>query len=153
MKGDTLASGGTSATFAGGTPRVDDPIKFNWTVAQEEKPESDESWQATESLLNTVRHQGIIDSLRPLNDRVMLRRIPNPFEDGKKVTIADSYEVKSPYGEVIAVGHGMVLGGEFHPIPLEKGDRVRFGEYSAEEDTVDGEEIVNISIFDIRYKL
>lgn len=143
MKGDTLASGGKSATFAGGTPAVDDPIKFNWTVAQEEKPESDESFEASQAVQDIARHEAIIAQLRPLNDRVLLRRYEE--NDGRTVKMADAFVSKSNRGVVVA----------FSPevLTLSQGDRVIFGEYSAEDITVDGEELVLISVHDIRLKL
>jgi chaperonin GroES len=88
---------------------------------------------------------------QPLNDRVLLRRYED--EDDRKVQLADSYKQKSNRGEVLAVGDCMVLGNEVRPIPLKKGDKVVFGEYSAEDITLDGEDLVLISVFDIRLKL
>lgn len=146
MRGDALASGGTSATFATPTSKPEDPIDFKWNIGAheaEEKPDSDESWQATQSLLNSARHQGIIAALKPLNDRVLLRRYEET--DGKDVQIADAFKGKSNRGTVLAVGPSVTS--------LSEGDRVLFGEYSAEDITIDGEELVLISVHDCRLKL
>ena len=142
MKGDILAGGGTSATFSGGKSAVDDPIKFNYTVAPEE-PESDESWQAAKAVQDIEAHERIISQLRPLNDRVLLRRYEE--EDGRSVKMAEAFQMKS--------NRGMVLATSPDVLSLTKGDRVIFGEYSAEDIVIDGEELVLISIHDIRLKL
>ena len=140
MKGDTLAGGGASAKFLGGSPKVDDPIKFNYTVAPEEL-ESDESWQAAKAVQDVEAHERIIAQLEPLNDRVLLRRYSE--EDNRSVKVADAFQMKSNRGVVLATSSQAVAAG----------DRVIFGEYSAEDITIDGEELVLISIHDIRLKL
>lgn len=142
MKGDILAGGGTSAIFSGGKSAVDDPIKFNYTVAPEES-ESDESWQAAKAVQDVEAHERIISQLKPLNDRVLLRRYEE--EDGRSVKVAEAFQMKSNRGIVLATSPDV--------LSLTKGDRVIFGEYSAEDIVIDGEELVLISIHDIRLKL
>jgi chaperonin GroES len=87
----------------------------------------------------------------PLNDRVLLRRVTDTSD--ALVQIADTFQQPSNKGEVIAVGDGMLYGGDVHPIPLKPGDVVLFGQFNAEDITLDGEDFILVSAFDIRLKL
>jgi chaperonin GroES len=82
--------------------------------------------------------------IRPLNDRVIVRRISEP--DSKTVGglfIPDTAKEKPQEGEVMAVGRGKVLenGTRIEP-DVRKGDRVLFGKYSGSEVKLDGEELL-----------
>lgn len=88
-------------------------------------------------------HIAKLAKVQPLNDRVLLRRIEE--EDGKLVQTPDAYRPKSNIGEVLSIGHRVVT--------LKRGDRVMFGEYSAQPIEVDGEELVLLSLHDIWLRL
>jgi chaperonin GroES len=87
----------------------------------------------------------------PLNDRVLLRRVEDKTDS--LVQIADTYQQPSNKGEVVAVGDGMLLGNHLVPIPLKPGDVCLFGNFNAEEITLDGDDFILVSAWDIRLKL
>lgn len=155
MKGDALASGQRSATFSAGQAGKDEPIEFHGTVAVEENlPEgTDPVIDNTEFFRRDVEPVRAVDfsKYQPMNDRVLLRRIQQKNES--RVQIAEAFVQDSDIGEVIAVGDGMLIGGELRPIPLAPGDRVRFGHYNAEDIEVEGEKLVLVSAFDVRLKI
>lgn len=79
--------------------------------------------------------------LKPLNDRVLVKR----FEEGEEVrggiVVPDTAKEKPQQGEVIAVGDGKVLeSGERLEMAVKKGDRVLFGKYSGSEVELNDEE-------------
>jgi co-chaperonin GroES (HSP10) len=69
---------------------------------------------------------------KPILDRILVRRINKADEDG--FAIPDKFREKSRLGEVLAVGDCVVLGGQKYPLTdfVNVGDRVIFGEYTAE---------------------
>jgi chaperonin GroES len=81
-------------------------------------------------------------SIRPLHDRVIVRRISEP--DSKTaggLFIPDTAREKPQEGEVVAVGNGKVLENGTRATPdVKAGDRVLFGKYSGNEVKLDGEE-------------
>ena len=83
-------------------------------------------------------------SIRPLNDRVIVRRLSEP--DSKTaggLIIPDTAKEKPQEGEVIAVGKGKLLESGARAEPdVKKGDRVLFGKYSGTEVKLDGEELL-----------
>ena len=79
--------------------------------------------------------------VRPLHDRILVRRI----EEGEKtkggLIIPDTAKEKPMEGKVIAVGNGRVSeDGKLLPLDVHKGDRVLFGKYSGTEIQVEGDE-------------
>lgn len=144
MKGDALASGANKAQFSAGHASKDEPIKYNYTVAEEEAEKvTDEEVKEVLQSVNPVRYQ-------PMNDRVLLR----PIEEKKEglVVTPDAYAEPSYRGEVISVGDGMIIGGELRPIPLVPGDIVRYGKYAFEPLELNGEKVGLVSAFEIRLK-
>lgn len=80
-------------------------------------------------------------SIRPLHDRVIIRRIEEQEQVRGGIIIPDSAKEKPQEGEVIAVGEGKKLdSGERVPLDVQAGDRVLFGKYSGTEIKLDGEE-------------
>jgi len=82
-------------------------------------------------------------SLKPLYDRVVVKRI----EEGEKmrggIIIPDSAKEKPQQGEIVAAGQGKRLDdGKIIPLDVNAGDKVLFGKYSGNEITVDGEELL-----------
>ncbi|NNF66502.1 MAG: co-chaperone GroES [Gammaproteobacteria bacterium] len=81
--------------------------------------------------------------LRPLHDRVIVRRVEEETKSPGGIVIPDTAAEKPSRGEVIAVGNGKVLdNGDVRPLSLKKGDMVLFGKYSGTEVKVEGEDIL-----------
>jgi chaperonin GroES len=79
--------------------------------------------------------------LRPLHDRILVKRVEEESKTKGGIIIPDSAKEKPAEGEVMAVGNGR-LGDDGNRIALEikAGDRVLFGKYSGTEVKIDGEE-------------
>ena len=81
--------------------------------------------------------------IRPLQDRVLIRRTEEERKSPGGIVIPDSATEKPIKGEVIAAGKGKVLeNGDVRPLELKAGDKVLFGKYSGTEVKVDGEELL-----------
>lgn len=77
--------------------------------------------------------------VRPLQDRVIVKRIAEEEKSRGGIIIPDSAKEKPGEGEVIAVGSGKANEkGQVRPLDVKKGDRVLFGKYSGSEIKVDG---------------
>ncbi len=81
--------------------------------------------------------------IRPLHDRVIVKRMEEERTSPGGIVIPDSATEKPVKGEVIAVGNGKVLdNGESRPLDVKVGDKVLFGKYSGTEVKVEGEELL-----------
>ena len=81
--------------------------------------------------------------LRPLHDRIIIRRLEEARTSPGGIVIPDTATEKPIRGKVIAVGTGRVTEkGEVRPLDIKKGDTVLFGKYSGTEVKMDGEELV-----------
>jgi len=79
--------------------------------------------------------------VRPLQDRVLVRRVAEEEKTKGGIIIPDAAKEKPAEGEVIAVGSGKVdEKGKVRPVSVKKGDRILFGKYSGSEVTLDGTE-------------
>src|SRR5712691_6294395 len=79
--------------------------------------------------------------LRPLHDRIVVRRIDEAEQRVGGIIIPDSAKEKPQQGTVIAAGHGKGTdAGKRVPLDIKAGDRILFGKYSGDEITLDGEE-------------
>ena len=82
-------------------------------------------------------------NIRPLHDRVVVRRMEEERTSAGGIVIPDSATEKPIQGEVLAIGKGKILdNGDIRPLDLKVGDRVLFGKYSGTEVKVSGEEVV-----------
>ena len=82
-------------------------------------------------------------NIRPLQDRVIIKRMEEEKTSPGGIVIPDSATEKPIKGEVVAVGNGLVLdNGDIRPLDLKVGDKVLFGKYSGTEVKLDGEELV-----------
>lgn len=82
-------------------------------------------------------------SIRPLHDRVVVRRLEEERKSAGGIVLPDSAAEKPSKGEVIAVGNGKILdNGEVRALDVKVGDKVLFGKYSGTEVKVDGEELL-----------
>ena len=80
-------------------------------------------------------------NIRPLHDRVIVRRIEDTRTTPGGIVIPDSATEKPMQGEIIAAGKGRILeNGTIRPIDVKKGDRILFGKYSGTEVKISGEE-------------
>ena len=80
-------------------------------------------------------------NIRPLQDRVILKRLKEEEKTKGGIIIPDTAKEKPIEGEVVAVGNGKVLeDGTVKKLDVKVGDRVLFGKYSGTEVKLDGEE-------------
>ena len=79
--------------------------------------------------------------IRPLHDRVLIKRIAEQETVRGGIIIPDSAKEKPQEGEVIAVGNGKILeNGQRVPLDVKAGDRILFGKYAGSEIKIEGEE-------------
>jgi len=85
--------------------------------------------------------QAMKTTLRPLHDRVLVKRLEEQDEKHGRLIIPDTAKEKPQEGKVVAVGTGKVNDdGKNLPLAVKKGDRILFGKYSGNEVKLDGEE-------------
>jgi chaperonin GroES len=79
--------------------------------------------------------------IRPLHDRILVKRIEEEAKSKGGILIPDTAKEKPQEGKVIAVGKGKVTDdGKLRPLDVHKGDRILFGKYSGSEIQLEGEE-------------
>jgi len=78
------------------------------------------------------------DKVRPLHDRVIVRRLEEQEKTKGGIIIPDTAKEKPQEALVIAVGPGKSDNGNVTPLEVKKGDRVLFGKYSGTEIKLDG---------------
>jgi len=89
-------------------------------------------------------------TLRPLHDRVLVRRLESETKTAGGIIIADTAKEKPTEGEVIAVGAGTRdENGKLQALDVKAGDRVLFGKWSGTEVKLDGEELLIMKESDI----
>lgn len=89
-------------------------------------------------------------NIRPLNDRIIVRRIEEQEQMRGGLYIPDTAREKPQEGEVLAVGNGKLLeNGQRIPIDLKAGDRILFGKYSGTEIKLDGEDLLIMKESDV----
>ena len=89
-------------------------------------------------------------TLRPLHDRVLIRRLEEQDEKHGSIIIPDTAKEKPQEGKVIAVGTGKVTEeGKKLPLAVKEGDRILFGKYSGSEVKIDGTEYLIMKEEDI----
>ena len=89
-------------------------------------------------------------NIRPLHDRVILRRMEEDRTSPGGIVIPDAAAEKPIRGEIVAVGNGKVLdSGEIRALDIKAGDKVLFGKYSGTEIKVEGEELLVMKEDDI----
>nr|VFK36826.1 MAG: chaperonin GroES [Candidatus Kentron sp. SD]VFK40630.1 MAG: chaperonin GroES [Candidatus Kentron sp. SD]VFK78022.1 MAG: chaperonin GroES [Candidatus Kentron sp. SD] len=82
-------------------------------------------------------------NIRPLHDRVIIKRIEEERTSPGGIVIPDSATEKPMQGKVTAVGKGKILEkGDIRPLDIQIGDKVLFGKYSGTEVKIDGEELL-----------
>jgi len=89
-------------------------------------------------------------NFRPLQDRVLVRRIEQEERTKGGILIPDTGQEKPMEGEIIAAGPGARGDdGKLHPLDVKVGDRVLFGKWSGTEIKIDGEDLVVMKETDI----
>ena len=87
---------------------------------------------------------------RPLQDRVLVRRIEQEEKTAGGIIIPDTAKEKPMEGEIVAVGPGARdEKGTLVPLDVKKGDRILFGKWSGSEVKIDGEELIIMKESDI----
>jgi chaperonin GroES len=82
-------------------------------------------------------------NLRPLRDRVVLKRLEEQEQKIGGIIIPDTAKEKPQQGKVIAVGKGKVeKDGKVTPLDVKEGDTILFGKYSGQEIKLDGDEFL-----------
>jgi chaperonin GroES len=81
--------------------------------------------------------------IRPLHDRVIVKRIEEERKTPGGIVIPDNAAEKPDQGEVLAIGTGKVMDdGKVRPLAVKVGDRVLFGKYSGSSVKMDGDELL-----------
>lgn len=81
--------------------------------------------------------------IRPLHDRVIVKRVEEERKSPGGIVIPDSATEKPIRGKILAVGKGKILeNGEVRPLDVKIDDVVLFGKYSGTEVKIDGEELL-----------
>jgi chaperonin GroES len=82
-------------------------------------------------------------NLRPLHDRVIVKRLDQETKTASGLIIPDAAAEKPDQGEILAVGNGKVQeNGTVRALEVQVGDRVLFGKYSGQSVKVDGQELL-----------
>ena len=82
-------------------------------------------------------------NIRPLHDRVIVKRLEEERTTASGIVIPDSATEKPDTGEIIATGIGKILeDGKVRPLDVKKGDKVLFGKYSGQTVKIEGEELL-----------
>jgi len=88
--------------------------------------------------------------VRPLHDRVLVKRFNEEERSKGGIIIPDTAKEKPIQGEIIAVGQGRIgEDGKVRPLDVKKGDRILFGKYAGTEIKIDGEEFLMMREEDI----
>jgi len=88
--------------------------------------------------------------IRPLHDRVVIRRVEDERRSPGGIVIPDTAAEKPMQGEVLAVGNGKIQDdGSVRPLDVKVGDKVLFGKYAGTEFRQDGEEVLMMREDDI----
>jgi chaperonin GroES len=89
-------------------------------------------------------------NIRPLHDRVLVRRMEEETTTAGGIVLPGSATEKPNQGEVLAVGKGRILeSGDVRPMDVKAGDKVLFGQYAGTAVKVDGEELLMMREEDI----
>lgn len=89
-------------------------------------------------------------NIRPLSDRVLVKRVESENKSSGGIVIPDTAQEKPMIGEVIAVGNGKALdNGETRKPDVSPGDRILFGKYSGTDVKLDGEDYLMMKEDDI----
>ncbi|TWV84067.1 co-chaperone GroES [Moraxella sp. VT-16-12] len=88
-------------------------------------------------------------SIRPLHDRIVVRRTEEEQKTAGGILLPGSAQEKPQQGEVIAVGNGQITDNGVRPLDVKVGDKVLFGQYAGQTVKVDGEELLIMKESDV----
>ena len=89
-------------------------------------------------------------TVRPLHDRVIVRRLDEVTTSAGGIIIPDSAKEKPLEGEVISAGNGKIMeNGDIRPLDVKAGDKVIFSKYAGTEIKIEGEEVLMMREDDI----
>lgn len=88
-------------------------------------------------------------SIRPLHDRIVVRRTEEEQKTAGGILLPGSAQEKPQQGEIIAVGNGQVTDNGVRPLDVKVGDKVLFGQYAGQTVKVDGEELLIMKEADV----
>jgi chaperonin GroES len=89
-------------------------------------------------------------TLRPLHDRVVVKRLDNERTTASGIVIPENAAEKPDQGEVVAIGNGKILeDGKTKPVDVKVGEKILFGKYSGQTVKVDGDELLVLREDDI----
>jgi chaperonin GroES len=95
------------------------------------------------NVVNTILKRRMAMKIRPLHDRVIVRRIEEDQKTKGGIIIPDTAKEKPQMGEVIAAGPGKKTeDGKLVPIDVKKGDKVLFTKYAGSDIKIEGEELL-----------
>jgi chaperonin GroES len=101
-------------------------------------------------LFHKFRPKESLMKLRPLQDRVLIRRVEPEAKTAGGIFIPDTAQEKPMEGEVMSCGPGARGDdGKIHPLDVKKGDRVLFAKWSGAEVKLDGEDLIIMKESDI----
>jgi chaperonin GroES len=88
--------------------------------------------------------------LRPLHDRIIVKRLEEERKSAGGIVIPDTAAEKPSQGEVVAAGPGKLdEGGKVMPMGVKVGDRILFGKYSGQEFKMDGADYLHMREDDV----
>jgi chaperonin GroES len=94
-------------------------------------------------LVKPLKSKEFYMNLRPLHDRVIVKRLDQETKTASGLIIPDAAAEKPDQGEILAVGNGKVQDdGKLRALEVQVGDRVLFGKYSGQTVKVDGQELL-----------
>ncbi|MDO4896211.1 MAG: co-chaperone GroES [Moraxella sp.] len=88
-------------------------------------------------------------SIRPLHDRIVVRRTEEEQKTAGGILLPGSAQEKPQQGEVIAVGNGQITDNGVRALDVKVGDKVLFGQYAGQTVKVDGEELLIMKESDV----
>ncbi|MCG7411204.1 co-chaperone GroES [Moraxella nonliquefaciens] len=88
-------------------------------------------------------------SIRPLHDRIVVRRTEEEQKTAGGILLPGSAQEKPQQGEIIAVGNGQLSDNGVRPLDVKVGDKVLFGQYAGQTVKVDGEELLIMKESDV----
>jgi chaperonin GroES len=110
------------------------------SVRATEANSSEVTLVGTSARENLETEEGMALKIRPLHDRILVKRISEEEKTKGGIIIPDTAKEKPQEGKVVAVGPGRVEDGKTIPVSVKPGDRILFGKYAGTEIKLDGEE-------------
>ena len=83
--------------------------------------------------------------IKPLHDRVLIKRISEEEKTKGGIIIPDTAKEKPMEGKIVAVGNGKIVDGKTQPLQVKVGDRILFAKYAGAEIKIEGEEHLILS--------